>query len=104
MSIATDFQKVIGFLATILTKTAAVDKTIVALAPTTKAAILATFYDVVKTVTSASAAAADASAGNITGAITLSSATVGMIQTVIADGKTDLATLSGIVTALKADV
>ncbi|WP_297846270.1 hypothetical protein [Pseudomonas sp.] len=103
-TIKTDLTKAFAFLSVILTKTSAVDATFTKLAPQTKAAILATFYDASKTIGSAAGAVEDAVQGNIPGAITLSEATVAMTQTVITDFKGDLTVLGNIVTALKADV
>lgn len=51
------------------------------------AASLAVFYDVVKAVSSAEAAATAAASGNVPGAITLSETTVGLIKQVITDFK-----------------
>jgi hypothetical protein len=102
--IESGFTKFIGFLSVVLTKTAAVDATFTKLAPGTKAAILATFYDVTKTAAMAGEAVADAEVGNFTGAVTLSQATAALVASVVADGKTDLTALQGIVAALKADL
>jgi hypothetical protein len=49
------------------------------------AASMAVFYDVVKTVAAAEKAAAAASTGNVTSAITLSETTVSLVQTVVKD-------------------
>lgn len=104
MSLASTLSKAFTFLTTILSKTSAVDATFQKLAPMTKAAVLATFYDATKTVATAGAAVTEAETGNITGAITLSEATVAMVQSVITDGKADLTILQNITTALKADL
>jgi hypothetical protein len=88
-SIGAGISKATSFLVNVFSKVDEVDKTLVALAPATKAAILATFYDVAKTVTSATAAAGAAELGNIPSAFTLSETTLGLIETVVADAKTD---------------
>lgn len=55
----------------------------------TVATSLAVFYDVVKAVASGEAAAANAEAGNIPSAITLSEQTFSMVKTLVADSKTE---------------
>lgn len=53
--------------------------------PAVIAASMAVFYDTVKTVASATAAAEAASTGNFAGAVTLSETTIGLVQTVVKD-------------------
>ena len=100
-TVQTDLNKAFAFLGTVFQKTEAVDKAFVSLAPATKAAILATFYDATKTATDVAGVVTDVASGNIPGAITLSSATVAMVQNVVADGKADLTALQNIVATLK---
>lgn len=58
-----------------------------ALSGPTLAAVAAVFYDAVKGVVSIEAVAADAAAGNITGAITLSQTTITLLKQVVSDFK-----------------
>ena len=98
-SIGAGISKSISFLVNVFTKMDEVNKTFVALAPATKAAMLATFYDVTTATTSALAAAGAAESGNIPTAITLSETTMGLIKSVVVDAKNDA---SVIATDLKA--
>ncbi len=77
------------FLVKVFTKTSDVDATFQKLAPATKAAILATFYDAGQVVTSTAADAVAISTGNIPAAIQLSAQTWALIQGVFADAKND---------------
>jgi len=54
----------------------------------TLAATSAVFYDVVKSIAAAEAAAASAEAGDIPTAVTLSATTIGLVKQVISDAKT----------------
>ena len=89
-SIGAGISKSISFLVNVFTKMDEVNKTFVALAPATKAAMLATFYDVTTATTSALAAAGAAESGNIPSAFTLSETTLGLIKTVVADVATSV--------------
>lgn len=88
-NIAAGLTKADNFLLNVFTKTEQVKTTFAQLAPATQAAILATFYDTVKTVTAATGAATAASEGNVPLAITLGAQTLALVKVVIADGKTD---------------
>ena len=88
-TITAGLTKAENFLVNVFTKTSEVEQTLASLAPGTKAAVLATFYDTVKTVQAGIAAATDAADGNITGAITLSAQTLALVKTVVEDAKTD---------------
>jgi len=99
-SIGSGIEKAISFVVTVFSKTKQVEDMFVALAPATKAAILATFYDVTKTIAAGTAAAAAASAGNIPVAITLSEATLALIKNVITDAKTDTSVIAADLKAL----
>ena len=98
-SIGEGISKATSFLVNVFTKTKEVVDLFTSLAPATKAAILATFYDVMKTVTSGTAAGVAAASGNIPAAVTLSETTLGLIGAVVADAKNDA---SVIATDLKA--
>ena len=98
-SIGEGISKATSFLVNVFTKTKEVVDLFTSLAPATKAAILATFYDVMKTVTAATAAAGAAESGNIPSAFTLSETTLGLIKAIVADAKADA---SVIATDLKA--
>jgi hypothetical protein len=87
--IVAGLTKAENFLITIFQKEKQVSDEFASFAPATKAAILATFYDVAKTAASVTAVAGDAAAGNFTGAITLSTQTIALVQGVIADAKND---------------
>jgi hypothetical protein len=100
--IETGISTSIKFITTVFSKTAEVDKILVGLAPQTKAALLATFYDVVKTGVSAEGVVQDASVGNFTGAVTLSSTTVTLVKDVWSDLKTDESVAKADLTALGA--
>jgi len=93
-SIGAGISKSISFLVNVFTKTKEVEDLFVSLAPATKAAMLATFYDVTKTVTSALAAAGAAETGNIPTTITLSETTLGLLKSVVADAKTDASVIA----------
>lgn len=93
--IGTGLSKAANFLITVFTKTKQVEDAFVALAPATKAAILATAYDVLKTATAAAGAAGAAATGNLPAAFTLSETTLTLIESVIADAKTDASVIAG---------
>lgn len=59
----------------------------------TIAVAAAVFYDTVKTVVAAEAAAGEAGAGNFTGAIQLSENTVALVKTLVSDFKSGVATV-----------
>lgn len=99
-SIATGFSKAASFLITIFTKTKQVEDVLVSLAPQTKAAILATFYDVSKTVMAAEGAAGAAASGDIPTAFTLSETTLMLIKSVITDAKNDASIIAADLKAL----
>jgi hypothetical protein len=99
-SIGAGISKSISFLVNVFTKVDEVDKMFVALAPATKAAILATFYDVTKTVTAGTEAAGAAEAGNIPAAFSLSETTLGLVKSVVADAKTDASVIAADLKAL----
>jgi PPE-repeat protein len=99
-SIGAGISKSISFLVNVFTKTKEVEDMFVALAPATKAAILATFYDVSKTVAAASAAAGAAEVGNVPLAITLSETTLSLIKAVVADAKKDASVIANDLKAL----
>jgi hypothetical protein len=82
-------SKGLAFVLQIVNKTSEIDAKFVALAPTTKAAILATFYDAIKTATAVGEQTADVAAGNFTGAVLLTQTTTTLVQTVVADVKND---------------
>ena len=88
-SIGEGVAKSISFIVNVFSKVDEVDKMLASLAPATKAAMLATFYDVTTATTSALAAAGAAESGNIPSAFTLSETTLGLIKTVVADAKKD---------------
>lgn len=88
-SIENGLTKAENFLVSVLTKTKAVEDTLVSLAPATQAAILATFYDVAKTISSAESVVATAASGNIPGAFVLSAQTLALVKGVVADAETD---------------
>ena len=99
-SIGEGVSKATSFLVNVFTKTKEVIDLFTSLAPATKAAILATFYDVMKTVTSAIAAAGAAESGNIPSAFTLSETTLGLIKAIVADAKTDASVIAADLKAL----
>jgi hypothetical protein len=77
--------KIGTFLNDIVNGAKSIQKIYGALSGPVIAASMAVFYDVVKTVAAAQAAAASASTGNIPVAITLSETTIGLVKTVVAD-------------------
>lgn len=91
MSILTDIEKAgskIGdFLKYLVNGAKTLQKIYGALSGSVIAASMAVFYDVVKFVGSAEAAAAAAAGGNIPLTITLSETTIGLVRTVVADFK-----------------
>lgn len=93
-AIGTGLSKATHFLLAVFTKTKQVEDLFVSLAPATKAAILATFYDVAKTVTAATGAAGAAATGDIPAAFALSETTLTLIKAVIADAKTDASVIA----------
>lgn len=99
-SIATGLSKAANFLITVFTKTKQVEDMFVSLAPATKAAILATAYDVLSAVTTGAEAATAASTGNIPSAFTLSETTLTLIKSVITDAKTDASVIAADLKAL----
>lgn len=64
-----------------------------ALSGPTLAAVAAVFYDVVKAVASGEVVAADAAAGDVTGAITISQTTFTLVKQVVTDAKAGEATI-----------
>ena len=98
-SIGEGISKATSFLVNVFTKTKEVVDLFASLAPATKAAMLATFYDIATAVASGTAAAGAAETGNIPTAFTLSETTLGLIKAVVADAKKDA---SVIATDLKA--
>jgi hypothetical protein len=79
--------KVETFLESIVNGASKLKKLYAALSGPVLAASMAVFYDVVKVVGSAEAAAGSAAAGNVPAAITLSETTVGLIKQVVTDFK-----------------
>ena len=79
--------KAVQFLITVFTKTSTVTAKLSKLTPGVLAAMLAVFYDVVKTAQTADAAVAAAQAGNIPSTFTLSETTLGLVKNVITDAK-----------------
>ena len=88
-SIGEGIGKATSFIVNVFSKTKEVVDLFTSLSPAIKAAILATFYDVMKTITAASAAAGAAESGNIQSTFTLSETTLGLIKDVVADIKKD---------------
>jgi hypothetical protein len=78
-----------AFLVNLFKKEEQVAAEFAKLQPATKAAILATFYDAVKTFNSGVAVAAAGASGNIPLAVTLSANTAGLIQGLVTDVATD---------------
>lgn len=99
-AVETGFTKAYNFVITVFTKIDQVDKTFQALAPQTKAAILATFYDASKTFAAGVGAAEAAATGNVATAITLSETTVMLVKSVIADAKNDASIVAADLKAL----
>jgi hypothetical protein len=93
-SIGAGISKSISFLVNVFTKIDEIDKAFVAFAPATKAAMLATFYDVATAVASATAAAGAAEAGNIPAAFSLSETTLGLVRSVVAAAKVDASVIA----------
>jgi hypothetical protein len=89
-----------NFIVNIFTKEQQVQQTLVALATPTKAALMATFYDVVKAVQAGEGAVAAGMSGNIPAAITLSVQTIALVKGVIEDAKTDASVAHTDLTAL----
>lgn len=90
-SIASGLSKAASFLVSVFTKTSTVVAILEKITPTTLAAILAVFYDVVKFITSESATAgADIASGNYVGAINdvFSANTKTLLAQIAADAKT----------------
>jgi hypothetical protein len=88
-SIGAGISKAISFIVTVFSKADEVKKLLDSLAPATVAAMLATFYDVTKTLASAAAVVGDVETGSISAAFTLSETTLGLVKSVVADAKTD---------------
>ncbi len=84
---------VVGFLKAIVNGAATLQTIWSKLSGPTLAAAAAVFYDTVKSLAAGESAAAAASTGNITGAITLSETTVSLVMKVIADCKSGAATI-----------
>jgi hypothetical protein len=93
-SIGAGISKSISFLVNVFTKIDEVDKAFVSFAPATKAAILATFYDVSTAVAAGTAAATAAESGNIPSAVTLSETTIGLVKSVVAAAKVDASVIA----------
>ena len=88
-SIASGLFKGIAFIEKVFTETSNYAAILSKLSPTIMAAILATFYDVVKALEAAEAAALAAGAGDIPVAFTLSETTLALLQKVWLDLKAD---------------
>lgn len=91
MSILTEVEsigaKIEGFLKTVVSGAATLQRIWGNLSGPTLAACAAVFYDVVKTATAAESAGTDAASGNVLGAISLSETTVGLVKQLVADAK-----------------
>jgi hypothetical protein len=99
-SIISGISKAENFLLNVFTKTNAVIATVTKLQPSVLAAMMATFYDVMKTAQAGAGAATAASSGNVLGAITLSNTTLALLQQVLADGATDTSLIAADLKAL----
>ena len=99
-SIGEGISKATSFLVNVFTKTKEVVDLFASLAPATKAAMLATFYDIATAVASGTAAAGAAETGNIPTAFTLSETTLGLIKAVVADAKKDASVIAADLKAL----
>jgi hypothetical protein len=93
-SIGEGISKATSFLVNVFTKTKEVVDLFASLAPATKAAMLATFYDVTTAVAAGMAAAGAAETGNVSAAFTLSETTIGLIKAVVADAKKDASVIA----------
>ena len=104
MSILTDIKndvdKGVSFVEKVFSKVEEVDQIWLKLEPATKAAVLATFYDVGKAAVSAEAVVGDALAGNFTGAVTLTPTTIQLVKNVVTDVKADVAVAKNDLTEL----
>ena len=104
MSVFSDIEaagKKIGEVLTeIVTFGSKVRSAYAALSGPTLAATSAVFYDVVKCISAAEAAAANAEAGNFAATITLSETTIGLVRQIIADAKAGEASIVADVKAL----
>lgn len=91
MSILSDIgsglSKATSFLLKVFTKTNSVIGTIGRLSPATLAAMLAVFYDVMKTVTAVGAIGADVSSGALPAAFALSETTLTLVKQIGIDAK-----------------
>jgi hypothetical protein len=87
--VATGLSKAASFIVEVFTKGDQVVKTFESLSPQTKAAMLATFYDVTTTLTTGAEAAGAAASGNIPTAFTLSETTLTLLESVKSDLETD---------------
>ena len=84
-SIIPGLSKAASFVINAIYKTKQVEQTLISLAPTTKAAMLAVFYDAVKTEQAAQAAIASAESGSVLGAVSLSATTYALIKQLVED-------------------
>lgn len=87
--IASGLGKFENFILALFTKEQAVVDAFTKLEPQTKAAILATFYDVTKAVAGVGAEVGAIATGNLTLAAALSPQTFTLIQGVVTDAKND---------------
>ena len=79
--------KIEDFLKVVVNGANTLQKTWGTLSGPTLAAVAAIFHDVITTVSTAESVAADASTGNVLGAITLSETTIGLVKQLVADAK-----------------
>lgn len=98
-SVITGLTNAEKFLLNLFTKANSYAAIFQKLSPTMIGAIVAVFYDVIKTVSSTESVAATAASGNIPGAVTLSATTLSLVEQVWADAKAGEAS---VVTAFKA--
>lgn len=84
-SIISGLSKAENFLISMFTKGSTIAAMVAKLSPNVLAAILALFYDVMKTLLSAETAVKDATTGDIMGAITVSQTTWALLQQVKSD-------------------
>lgn len=99
-TIASGLSKAENFLINIFTKGSAIAAAISKLSPAVLAAMLATFYDVVKAAQAATAAATSAAAGDIPVAFTMSQTTLALIKQVVTDGENDASLIAADLKAL----
>lgn len=87
-SVVTALTKAEQFLLRVLTGTNKVISTLSKVSGPTLAALLAVFYDALKTLAAAESAAASVETGNPLSTVQLSATTLALLQNVIADSKT----------------